>query len=447
MSSHEFKAYTKKSFNKIKQLYNIPKYIEDAVEVSANVIPFRVSSYVLDKLIDWDNVPEDPVFQLTFPQPGMIDDKRFAELHDLYFKNDTQGFKQKARDFHLSMNPHPANQTDLNAAVMDKRILSGMQHKYDETVLFFPSQGQLCHSYCTYCFRWAQFIGLQDLKFASREKESLYEYIKRNTTVTDLLFTGGDPMVMKTSILERYLEAFLKEKPGNLENIRIGTKALAYWPYRFYEDKDSDDLIRLFEKIIEKGYHLALMAHFSHNRELETPEAVKAIRRLKSVGVEIRTQAPLIRHVNNSSEVWAEMWKQQVKLGAVPYYMFIERDTGPKSYFEVPLAEAYETFTNAYKNISGLCRTVRGPSMSASPGKVMVDGIAEINNEKVFVLKFVQARDTDWVNKVFFAKFDDKASWLDELVPAFNEKEFFFEQRYNQIKEKKLNLLNSCASV
>lgn len=251
-------------------------------------------------------------------------------------------------------------------------------------------------------------------------------------------------MVMKSAMFESYLEPFLRKKPGNLTHIRIGTKALGYWPYRFLTDRDSDDLMRLFEKIADKGYHLAVMAHFSHNRELETPGVEKAIKRLKSAGAEIRCQAPLIKHINDDPLVWSEMWKSQVKLGAVPYYMFVERDTGPKSYFALPLSRAYEIYTKAYRSISGLCRTARGPSMSASEGKVMVEGISEINGEKVFVLKFVQARDIEWTNRVFYAKYNEKASWLDELEPAFSQDEFFFEKRYRAICREKKERLDDC---
>ena len=39
--------------------------------------------------------------------------------------------------------------------------------------------------------------------------------------------------------------------------------------------------------------------------------------------------------------------------------MFVERDTGAKNYFEVPLAEAHRIFRDAYMQVSGLARTVR----------------------------------------------------------------------------------------
>jgi hypothetical protein len=138
-------------------------------------------------------------------------------------------------------------------------------------------------------------------------------------------------------------------------------------------------------------------------------------------------QGPLIRHINEDPKSWAELWTTGVRLGAIPYYMFVERDTGPREYFQLPLARAHEIFQQAYQMVSGLARTVRGPSMSAFPGKVVIDGVATIAGEKVFALQFLQARNPDWVRKPFYAKYDPAATWLDHLKPAFGQERFFFE--------------------
>jgi hypothetical protein len=111
----------------------------------------------------------------------------------------------------------------------------------------------------------------------------------------------------------------------------------------------------------------------------------------------------------------------------IPYYMFVERDTGPQDYFSVPLARSYEIFRDAYATVSGLCRSVRGPSMSATPGKVCIDGVAEVAGEKVFVLRMLQARDPAQVGRPFFARFDPTATWLSDLKPAFADR-FPYEQ-------------------
>ncbi len=401
----------------------------EAIEVVAQVLPFRTNVYVMRELIDWDNVPDDPMFQLTFPQPGMLDYEDYIAMRDLIRRGASRKeIIAKANEIRYKLNPHPAGQLTHNVPEMDGERLWGMQHKYRETVLFFPAQGQTCHAYCTYCFRWAQFIGVEELKFAAKEVENLVKYLKRHPSVTDVLFTGGDPMIMKAKALRHYIEPLLDPELEHVRDIRIGTKSLAYWPQRYVTDEDADDILRLFEQVVKAGKHLAIMAHTTHPREMQTAIAREAIRRVRETGAEIRMQAPIVHPINDDPDVWATMWQEGVRLGMVPYYMFIERDTGPKNYFEVPLYRAQEIFAEAYRRVSGLARTVRGPSMSAWPGKVRVVGTAVINGEKVFVLEFLQGRDPNWVGRPFFAKFDPEATWFDDLRPAFGEEKFFFEK-------------------
>lgn len=437
-----FRAFGRRDIDKIPQLQNLPSQQLKAIKAVSAVLPFRVNNYVLDQLIDWNNLATDPIFQLTIPQPGMLADKDLNHLIALMDQGcDDKALMQEARKIQMSLNPHPAGQMELNVPLEEGNKVAGTQHKYRETVLFFPSQGQTCHSYCTYCFRWAQFVGIDDLKFASREAEQLVSYLRNHPEITDVLFTGGDPMIMKTTVLRRYIEPLLGEGLEHIRTIRIGTKAPAYWPYRFTTDRDADDLMKLFEEVVAAGKHLAVMAHISHPRELSTPAAEQAMRRIIQTGAVVRCQAPLIRHVNDRAEDWANMWQRQVDLGAIPYYMFVERDTGPKEYFKVPLVRALNIFTDAYSQVSGLARTVRGPSMSATPGKVLMDGVAEIAGQKVLALKFLQARDPQWVNKIFFAEYDEDAAWLNDLRPAFGESEFFFEEGLRDMQNSKMRLL------
>lgn len=403
----------------------LPESLQHELEVVAQVLPFRTNPYVLNELVDWDRAPEDPIFQLVFPQRGMLDPETFARVEAALRGGDRDALLEEVWRARRTMNPHPAGQLTHNVPELDGQKLAGLQHKYAETVLFFPAGGQTCHAYCTYCFRWAQFVGDRELKFESSQVEDLVRYLRAHPEVTDVLVTGGDPMVMKAKLLERYLLPLLEVE--TLRNIRIGSKSLAYWPMRFTTDADAAEVLRLFERVVAAGKQLAFMAHFSHPRELETDQLEKAVRNLIATGALVRTQAPLIRHVNDDADLWAEKWLRETRLGLVPYYMFVERDTGPKRYFEVPLAEAQRVFADAYRQVSGLARTVRGPSMSAFPGKVRVVGTAEVAGEKVFVLEFLQARDPAWVGRPFFARFSEEATWLDELEPALGEKRFFFE--------------------
>ena len=432
-----YRAITERRLDRIPQLAGRPADERFAMRVVSHVLPFRTNNYVVD-LIDWSRVPDDPIYQMTFPQRGMLDPGDFDRVADLLRRGATrEQIESVVASIRAGLNPHPAGQRELNIPADDQTgMLEGIQHKYRETVLFFPSRAQTCHAYCTFCFRWAQFVG-KDMKIYAKQMNGLHRHLAAHPEVTDLLITGGDPMVMKASALSRYVQPILDSpRMDHVRNIRIGTKSLTFWPHRFVTDPDADELLRLLEGVVQSGRHVAIMAHFNHWRELSTDVVRTAIRRLRDTGAVVRAQAPLLKHINDDSTVWRRMWDDEVRLGIVPYYMFVERDTGAKRYFEVPLARAQRIYADAIRNVSGLARTARGPSMSAAPGKVEVVGIQDVRGERVFVLRFLQGRNPDWVGVPFFAAFDAKATWLDQLKPAFGEDRFFFEDDFESLRER-----------
>ena len=443
-SSPSIQSFTLGHLRKIPQLEKFSEEQIFEMEVVGNVLPFKANNYVIEQLIDWDNVPGDSIFNLTFPQKHMLKDEHFDMMASvLKNSSDKKEIQEMANKIRLELNPHPAGQMELNVPMLkDGTKLYGMQHKYNETCLFFPSQGQTCHAYCSFCFRWPQFVGMDEMKFAMKEGDELAQYVKEHPEISDILFTGGDPMIMKASLFSAYIDKLLDADLPNLKTIRIGTKALSYWPYKFISDKDSEETLETFRRINSKGIHLAIMAHFNHIAELKTGSVKLAIKNVRETGAQIRTQSPLLAHINDDADMWAQMWQKQVEFGCIPYYMFVVRDTGAQHYFGVSLVKAHQIFQKAIQQVSGLGRTVRGPSMSATPGKVQIDGVSEVNETKVMVFRMLQGRNPEWVNKPFFAKYDENAIWLDDLKPAFGDK-FFFEDELNQIKEQKMKTMTS----
>ena len=430
----KMKFYGLMDIDNIPQLQDLSDEQRFAIKVVSHILPFRANNYVVEELIDWKNIPDDPIFQLTFMQKEMLTDDQFDRMADLLKSGaSSEEIKNLANDIRLELNPHPAGQMTANVPSMEGIPVPGVQHKYRETTLIFPSSGQTCHSYCTFCFRWAQFVGMNDLRFATDESNRFQDYLRKHKEITDILLTGGDPMVMSLKKLKIYIEPLLAPEFNHIQTIRIGTKSVAYWPYKFVTDQDAEGILQLFEEVVNAGKHLAIMGHYNHWKELSTEISREAIRRIRSTGAQIRTQSPLIKHINDEPDVWAKMWTDQVKLGCIPYYFFVERNTGAKNYFEIPLVRAYEIYREAYKQVSGLGRTVRGPSMSALPGKIAIEGVAEIKGEKVFVLTLLQARNPEWCKRPFFAKFDPKATWYDQLRPAFGKDKFFFQDDLNRI--------------
>lgn len=146
----KYKAYTLQNFRTLPQTQKLSEKIKFAIEVVAHVYPFRTNNYVVDELINWDNVPNDPIFILTFPQKDMLTPAHYEQMATLLRNNASQqAIQETANQIRGQLNPHPAGQMEHNIPFSDGNQLMGMQHKYKETVLFFPSQGQTCHAYCT----------------------------------------------------------------------------------------------------------------------------------------------------------------------------------------------------------------------------------------------------------------------------------------------------------
>src|SRR5262249_16928084 len=153
----------------------------------------------MNELIDWDNIPNDPIFRLTFPHQDMFSREEYQNLRSLILDGtDEAAADREIHALRLRMNPHPAGQMTHNVPMLNGELLEGLQHKYKETVLFFPTSGQTCHAYCTFCFRWPQFVGMEDMKFNAKETSELVAYLKEHPEVTDVLVTGGDPLIMNT---------------------------------------------------------------------------------------------------------------------------------------------------------------------------------------------------------------------------------------------------------
>ena len=74
------KTYTLANFRTIPQIQQMSEETQFEMEVVGNVLPFKTNNYVVEQLIDWDNVPKDPMFVLTFPQKGMLVTKHYDKM-------------------------------------------------------------------------------------------------------------------------------------------------------------------------------------------------------------------------------------------------------------------------------------------------------------------------------------------------------------------------------
>jgi KamA family protein len=236
------------------------------------------------------------------------------------------------------------------------------------------------------------------------------DYIRSHPAVTNVLLTGGDPLLMSTRRIREIL-AELRSIP-HVRIIRIGSKMPAFDPFRVLGDAALQDTLREFSTPHGRIY---LMAHFDHPREL-TDAAVEGIDAFIKCGVMCVNQCPLIKGINDDPDVLAEMYQKLAWIGCPPYYLFQGRPTAGNEPYEVPLVRGWHVFREALRRGSGLARRARFV-MSHETGKLE---ILAVDDEHIY-LRYHRAKDEERRGLVLAYRRDDAASWFDQLEPVSAE--------------------------
>ena len=352
---------------RLEQIPEIPPDVADRLGEVAKQYVFRANDYYLG-LIDWTD-EHDPIRQLIIP--------REEELNDW-------------------------GQLDASneAAITPVR---GVQHKYTDTVLLLCNE--VCGAYCRYCFRKRLFMDENDE--VTKDISEGLRYIKEHPEVTNVLLTGGDPLLMSTRRLIEIFEAL--RAIDHVRIIRIGSKIPAFDPWRVQNDQK---LLEAFRKYSTPEKRIYLMAHFDHPRELTKP-AISGIDACVQNGVICVNQCPLIKGINDDPATLAELYATLSYIGCPPYYLFQGRPTAGNEPYEVPITRGWEVFQEALKHGSGLARRTRY-CMSHETGKVE---ILAVDDERIY-LRYHQAKDPADLGRFFLRRRNDEAYWLDQLEPV-----------------------------
>lgn len=347
---------------------SIPKEEKEKLKKVIKRHPMFIPEYYA-QLINWED-PNDPIKKIIFPS--------VAEL-DVSGSYDTSGEKENT-------------------------VLTGLQHKYRETALLLVTNR--CAGYCRYCFR-KRLVGIPTNETLKLFDQAV-EYIKEHPEITNVLISGGDPLVLPTDVIEYFLSEL--SKIPHLKFIRFGSRVPVFYPMRIYEDKK---LLAVFSKYSTPERRIYLVTHFNHPKEV-TEEARKAVDSLIRSGVPVSNQAVLLRGINDAPETLATLMKEITSAGVIPYYVFQCRPVKRvKSHFQVPLKEAYWIVERAKQKLDGHAKRFRF-IMSHKTGKIEIVGIIE--NE--IYLKYHQCKDPKKVGKLFKRLLTPKAGWLDDLKPV-----------------------------
>ncbi|MBC8366765.1 KamA family radical SAM protein [bacterium] len=364
-----------KSVSKIDQ---IPEEHRAALAKVSERYAFRANDYYLN-LIDWDD-PDDPIRQIVIPQEA-------------------------------EMEPWGALDASNEA---DNYVAAGCQHKYTDTALLLVNE--VCGAYCRFCFRKRLFMN--DNEEVEFDPKPGLDYIRKNPQISNVLLTGGDPLLLSTRRLTGIIEELRKIE--HVRIIRIGSKMTAFNPFRITEDQE---LLNLFDRNSTKHGRIYVMNHFNHPREM-TLEAKTALDMLNKAGVMMVNQTPLLRGINADPEVLAELINELSWLGVPPYYFFQCRPTEGNKPYEIPIVESWTVLNQAMTMVSGLARRAR-LAMSHESGKVEVPAVTD----DIIVCRYHRAKNPSNDGRVMLFRRDDEAYWLDDLVPFENQKPSDYQYR------------------
>ena len=253
---------------------------------------------------------------------------------------------------------------------------NGVLQKYDYSVLIVTTES--CAMFCRHCFR-RRIVG-RKTEHILQDFEAAVEYVASHPEVTNVILSGGDPLMLPTPLLRTLLMALAEIE--HLGFVRIGSRTPVTYPCRIFDD----ELIELFTEFSSKKT-LYLPTHFNHVKEI-TPAAAEAVRRLRMAGVTVNNQAVLLRGVNDRPEDLKALMDGLLRIGVNPYYLYqCMPVSGVSHHFQVPLKQAVEIVDEARSGMDGYAKRFKF-ILGHDIGKLEVCGLLDGK----LVLKQIHAR-------------------------------------------------------
>lgn len=200
-----------------------------------------------------------------------------------------------------------SSETEDPLAEQEASVGSCLVHRYPDRVLLLVTNR--CFMYCRHCTRkrlWAKNIKEPSLN----DIESALDYIGSQEQIREVIISGGDPLTLSSSYLDKILSGVAACK--NIQVVRIGTRTPVVFPQRI-----DDDLCR----VLEKYDNIWINVQFNHPREI-TPKAASACKKLQKLGIPINNQSVLLKGVNDNLSTMLELCQKLQSIRVRPYYLF-----------------------------------------------------------------------------------------------------------------------------
>lgn len=285
-----------------------------------------------------------------------------------------------AETFDLAGSQDPGKQ-------MDYSPVEGLIHKYELGLIYVAST---CSAHCRFCYR-EELIARKDVPRPDgalapkglAQVDEICQYVREHNRLVEanggrhpetgrerlreILMSGGDPMVLGNRKIAQWWAALAE---AGIENIRLGTKELAFFPDRF--DDDFFDMLDRFHENYPRT-SLRFVIHFNHPDELLKKDAagnyiedprgglvwldntLRSVQRLASRSwVNIDNQSPIIKGINNDPDALRILQRELKRNRVENHYFFCGRDIVGHRAFNVPIEEAWRILNESQKGLSGI---------------------------------------------------------------------------------------------
>ena len=308
----------------IKKIITLEPRHEESIKLAVeNHVPFAVTPYYLH-LMDQEPCDQDyAVRRQVFPPLSYVQN---MILH----RKD----KKWAFDF---MKERDTSPIDL------------VTRRYPRVAIIKPYES--CPQICVYCQRnWELTSPLMACALAPLEKiEAALQWFSEHEEMMDVLVTGGDPLVMDDSLIDRILSK-LSEMP-HLKSIRVATRTPATVPQRI-----TGELCEILAQYNEFGKrNLCIVTHFMHPYEV-TPETVAAIKMVKMTGIEVYNQQ-VFTFANSRKFETSALRIVLKQIGVDPYYTFNMKGKTEMEDYAVPISRILQERKEEARLLPGIFRT------------------------------------------------------------------------------------------
>ncbi len=189
---------------------------------------------------------------------------------------------------------------------LDARQATGVLHKYPGRALLIATGS--CAVNCRYCFR-RHFPYAEETAAAGHWRGAI-ESIRSDTSINEVILSGGDPLSLSTPKLAELTDALTPI--AHLQRLRIHTRLPVVLPERV--DTELATWLRRLP------WPVAVVLHANHANEIDDAVA-DACTRLRASGVNLLNQSVLLRGINDSVEALASLSERLFAVGVVPYYL------------------------------------------------------------------------------------------------------------------------------